>query len=303
MKKNSIVLLSTAFIIAGLASCSSQYYKKPESIESKMARYNASDINKNKVPKYTLPDFDGKKLSTRSRMPASANHQNESEKVDIPTSNKKLYFLGLVDQYNKLKSYVPSNYSPEVNICPSFHTTLLNHKATTSSHSGEKKIDFKTKYTSLGEKEVKQYPELSLPVTVESTSPRVVDILRTNNEVSSKKTHEIVTNALKVHLKKTYDEIYELCETGTSENYYIFENMITSVNRNQKLFSPSSENLQKYFKVTVFSNIALMKSLEKSVHTTSSRAPASAIRPVNYSKAITSRMKANWAYDYIQSYY
>ncbi|MCP4912073.1 MAG: hypothetical protein GY909_03050 [Oligoflexia bacterium] len=295
MKKVNFLVIST--LLLGVASCSSNY-KRPESFESKMARFSSQDINKNKVPNYVLPDFDYNKLKVTKRGPASAGDELN---FDIPRSNKKLYFLGLLGQYNSMKTFLTQAYAPEVNICPNFHTTLLNHKEVASKNPFTNS-NFRNRYTNFSEEEVKNYPELSLPMTADSTSPRVVDILRNTKNLTHEKTNAVITKALRIHIKKTYDEIYELCDTGTSENYYIFENMITAVNKDAHKFTPGKESLKKFFKVTVFSNIALMKSL-KNAHINSSRFPASAIKQVDYSKAISSRMKANWAYDYIQESY
>jgi len=295
MKKVNFLVIST--LLLGATSCSSDY-KRPESFESKMARFSSQDINKNKVPNYVLPDFDYKKLKVTKRGPASTDGQLN---LDIPRSNKKLYFLGLLGQYNSMKTFLSEAHAPEVNICPSFHTTLLNHKEV-ANKTPFTNSNFKNRYTSFSEEEVKIFPELSLPMTTDSTSPRVVDILRNTKDLTHEKTNEVITKALQIHIKKTYDEIYELCDTGTSENYYIFENMITSVNRDAHKFTPGQESLKKFFKVTVFSNIALMKSLKKA-QISNSRFPASAIKEVDYSKAITARMKANWAYEYIQASY
>jgi hypothetical protein len=68
-------------------------------------------------------------------------------------------------------------------------------------------------------------------------------------------------DAFKLHLEKTLEEIKELCENGSGENYYAFENLITHMRANKE-YHRSKEAMESLLKITLFSNLALISALE-----------------------------------------
>ncbi|MEK6623403.1 MAG: hypothetical protein AABY86_00450, partial [Bdellovibrionota bacterium] len=67
--------------------------------------------------------------------------------------------------------------------------------------------------------------------------------------------YDLQVKALDIHLSKMYDELEELCQYGTSDNYYIFENLTTYI-QTQKL-SPNNENFKILMRTTLFTNQVL----------------------------------------------
>lgn len=302
----------TILAISGLsilASCAG-----PESYQQKMARYTPKTIGKNQVPEIQTAEF---KFTTATknrvgagRLPASApeNPNMNEEGKESSHTNKKLYFLTLFSEYESLKKYSQEFSGPAVSICPNFHTSLLRHneKFLGSINSGmpkTKKFSYDPKrYTD--ETYVASRPELLLPLSKEEVTPKVIDVIRSSKETMNDfAVNELVHKALDIHLAKTYSEIRELCEFGVSDNYYIYENLITHIKNNP--FEADSKNLNTLLKTTLFSNIALMTSLEghEKNSKTAGRAIASSDfteKKNSYANEVMARLNVNWAGQYFE---
>lgn len=280
MRKKQITLITT--VTFGIFGCSS--YHQPESIEAKMTRFMPRDINPNKVPSLAIPS--DMKSQRRTRAIASVrqeniqkeqNIQDENQLSETKLSDKRLYFMGLYQQYRNLGKFVSEEQVPEIEHCPSFHTTLLNGK--TGYRGTEKgKLDFAKRYSSISGKKNKNreayFPELSLPMDPDSEKPTLGQILIHDKKINKNIAFQ---QAIKVHLTKTYKELEELCESGSSSNYYNFANLEQYIKRNQGKYQQGPQALRTLYKTTIFSNMALIESLEHSVSSgnTSHRAPAS----------------------------
>ena len=84
-----------------------------------------------------------------------------------------------------------------------------------------------------------------------------------SNIKNDKKIEEIpyqIQTAINLHLEKTYGELSELCSTGTSANYFIYENL-TRLQKSKK-FDKNEQTLKAFFKTTVISNMAILSSLQ-----------------------------------------
>lgn len=310
LKKHSIII-STALV---LASCAG-----PESYQQKMARYTPNNVLPNQVPeisssefKFTMPS----KKQSATRMPASAPAAPNAsiELKDSNPTNKKLYFLSLYSEYEELKIYSTEFNGPNINICPNFHTSLLRHNEKTTSKDFSR-INNKFSYDKMklsSDLYVASFPELLLPVSKVEKTPRVIDIIRNKNSttMSDIAINELVHTALDIHLEKTYSEINQLCESGASDNYYIYENLITYIKNNK--FEAGNTNMNLLLKTTVFSNLALMTSLEKHVqHEKPGRSLASVgskTLPTKhiYLSEMMTRLNVSWAnqyYNYIKTSY
>lgn len=308
-KKITTALFSALTTSLLLASCAG-----PESYQQKMARYTPKNEGKNQVPDIKTFDFkfaqSAVKKTTSSRGPASAAEAEparSSVELESNPTNKKLYFLSLYTQYETLKNYSTEFVGPAVSICPNFHTSLLRHNektpAKTTSAAGVKKFSYDlTKLTD--EAYVAGNPELLLPLSKDETTPRVIDVIRgTKGTVTDFAVNEMVHKALDIHLSKTYSEIRELCEYGVSDNYYIYENLITHIKNNK--FEADNSNMNTLLKTTVFSNQALMASLEKqtNVRRTAGRAIASVGSEAKngpYVGEIMARLNVGWAGQYFE---
>jgi len=301
-KTIKLTTLAKTLALSFLTSCAG-----PESYQEKMARYSPKIIGKNQVPEIKTAAFKFKPIVVQSRTPASAPENpssSEKEKESNPT-NKKLYFLALFSEYEALKNYSQDFVGPAVNICPNFHTSLLRHneKSTGSINSPMPKIKKFTydpkRYSD--DFYVASNPELLLPLSKDEVTPKVIDIIRSSGDyLNSFAVNELVHKALDIHLAKTYSEIRELCEYGVSDNYYIYENLITHIKNNK--FEADNKNMNTLLKTTIFSNIALMTSLNghnKAV--TSGRSIASVVnesKKMTYASEVMARLNVNWANQY-----
>lgn len=276
MKNRQLALITTLTI--GIFSCSS--YRQPESIEAKMARFMPRDINPNKVPVLAIA-ADMKTRQPAARGIASVHEevgtQDETLMRETPLSDKRLYFMGLYQQYRNLGKFVSKEHVPEINHCPSFHTTLLNGK---TGHKGKvkAKLDFVKRYSTITSHQSKYknvyFPELSLPIGPYAETPTLGEILAHDKKVNKNIAFQ---QALKVHLTKTYKELEELCDTGSSSNYYNFTNLEHHIKRYKGKYQQGPQALKTLYKTTIFSNMALIESLENpvSIKRSFKRAPAS----------------------------
>jgi len=271
MINRKFVLMTTlTFAIFG---CSS--YHQPESIKAKMARFMPRDINPNRVPSLATPT--NMESQRRSREIASVpserkrnkkmekNSQTDVQMNEIPLSDKRLYFMSLYQQYQNFGKFVSQEQVPEIDHCPSFHTTLLNGKM---GYRGKEKakLNFAKRYSYISNKQNKDtnayFPELSLPMNPDSETPTLGQILNYDKKIDRNIAFQ---QALKVHLTKTYKELEELCNSGSSSNYYNFANLEQYIKHNKKKYQQGPQALTTLYKTTIFSNMALIKSLENPI--------------------------------------
>lgn len=291
-----------------LASCAG-----PESYQQKMARYTPKTIGKNQVPEIKTADFKFAQMPTapKGRTPASAPvtpNANETEKEGTPT-NKKLYFLTLFSEYETLKKYSSEFSGPSVSICPNFHTSLLRHY---EKMDNSKSVNYQTKKFSYDSTKyndvayVESRPELLLPLSKDDVTPKVIDVIKSSKDpMTDFAVNELVHKALDIHLAKTYSEIRELCEYGVSDNYFVYENLITHI-KNHK-FEADATNMNILLKTTLFSNMALTTSLEKHTGQMPSRRSIASIsgdgKKGTYVGEVMTRLNVTWAnqyFDYIK---
>jgi hypothetical protein len=296
--------LATLTAVLILTSCAG-----PESYQQKMARYTPKVEGKNLVPEIKTFDFKFAHVSSKkpSRGPASAEQvilEHKKEELEAGPTNKKLYFLSLYTQYESLKNYSTEFVGPSISICPNFHTSLLRHREkvaeTSAVSTREKKFSYDAKKF-YDEAYIASNPELLLPLSKDETTPRIIDVIRGGKEPASNFViNETVHKALDLHLSKTYSEIRELCDYGVSDNYYIYENLITHIKNNK--FDADSSNMNILLKTTIFSNMALMTSLEKQ---TTEKPLGRSIASVQaekkkgpYVSEIMTRLNITWAEQY-----
>jgi hypothetical protein len=286
--KSKIKIISLAIL---LTACSG--YRKPESIESKMARFKQRSINQNQTPKVKASEFYG----VKNRAPASTKVTVENT---VDYSNKKLYFLTLFNQYESLKKFSKNHSAPKINLCPNFHTSLLKHQVhgvnENSNHLNTHSYNFdQAKLSDPGY--ASMYPELFLPVTENSLRPRVIDVIGKKN--GSGKNY--ISQAIQIHLSKTYKELTELCEYGSSDNYYAFENLITeTVKSSRYKLTSNSDSMSVLLKTTLYFNQALIASLKDHGHQSSGRVPASARKDQSskFISYVNTRLQVHWVKDY-----
>lgn len=293
MKKNipSIFFFSLSSILI-LNACSSG-----ETYQDKMGRYTPRTFSKNIVPdiKVAHTTFNQK---INSRSPASDNLAGK-EDIDNSITNKKLYFLSLLDQYEMLKMYSDKTDAPKITICPNFHTGLINHYERYGNNLNKFSPKYYYNLTNMkDENYLSHHPELYLPLTKDSTNPRVVDILNQKSGLTNSDMGELIQEALNIHLEKTYFELSELCEYGSSDNYYIYENVSTHIKTSS--FSPNEENVKILLKTTVFSNMAILNSLEKQNGKMGRSIASTAPNGNIYTNDLFKKLNITWAQDYFK---
>lgn len=275
--------LAPILLMTIASSCST--YQRPEAFEAKMNRFSAKTNSQNIVPKiYPQP------LLLQGRAPASIAPLKKVKPLNY--SNKKLYFKGLYTQYQSLRNFASAS-TPIVKSCPHFHSSIVESK-----ESG-KVVEFITPKGAELEKIASLYieaknnpglfPELHLPVQKLSNEDTIF-----SNIKNDKKTDQIpyqVQSAINIHLEKTYGELQELCQSGSSNNYFIFQNM-TSLQKSQKL-KRGEKALNSFFKTTLLSNMAIITSLESWTDTKMSP------KVIQLNIEIMKRLKGLWFQDYL----
>ncbi len=259
MKKNILL----GFILTALLTGCAQY---------------PSLQNQNPVPKYKDISFLDYKKASR----APAAFQNKTTAL-VKSSNKTVYFLGLYDQFHKLKKLTGSNES-QILSCPRFHNVYLDYNETHNISMKENKSFWdKTLIQRIIKRNLQKisFPELSLP---RSTNEK-----KAISDISSLKEEDIKV-ALNNHIENTKKEITKICTTGISENYFIFENLITYLENNPG-FKKNKKAFDTLMKTTVFSNILLIKSLEEEKK--NDRSIASGFNYIE--EEVLLRLNASWA--------
>lgn len=300
--KNVLLMTIATQVMMG---CSSTY-RPSESFDQKVARYQAQTYAKNETPE--LPGFQPhweitSKVSKTGRAPASVRSSVPETKNSIQSqSTKKLYFLSLYTQFEKLSSFEQTQAARVPSVCPHFHSSLVEHQEEFNSTNTPKTMDQKDYTQSLiqnikeNPEKLAYHPELALPVDTNSLTPRVIDLIDHNvASYSPLVTQALVEKAMGVHLNKTKSELSELCEFGSSDNYYIYENMVSQTKRSGGIQS-NSEGLKTLFKTSLIYNQALIQSLKGK--DTVSRSPASQVDHVDtqkmYHDEVLKRLQADW---------
>ena len=261
-----MVKLLHLLLMMHLLSCASGP-RRPESFAQKMRRYQAK-TSSHHIPTLTvdarqfqqrLPASDSARPSLKKTSALNPAKNGKGLEKNIHFSNKRLYFLSLLEQHGKFENYLPGRVSPAIGSCPGLHSAFL---------------DYKRSYTPTGKKlraEVQPTGALlALPVGHGKQDKTLADI----EEKGERK--QLFNKALSVHVEKIHSELVELCQYGTSDNYYAYENLMTHIKRDSRGFPVSSQNLQSLVKTTIFSNKILLSALEKQVAPKNLRAPASA---------------------------
>jgi len=216
-------------------------------------------------------------------------------------SNKRLYFLGLYSQYKQLGSYITSETAPEINHCPAFHSSLLTLKEQRKANqtASANKVDFTGRYKSLNQDSPALYPELALPVSLDNEEVTLLEAIKTSDR---DETHQLLSQAIKVHLTKTHKELEELCDSGTSQNYYNYENLTTHVQRAGANFAPTAQSLATLLKTTLFANKAILESLSHGKGIIKGRFPASSSQADDSAyEGVVENLGANWTNGYFQA--
>jgi hypothetical protein len=220
-----------------LASCGSYQLKSIDGVER-------VSINQDR---YVKPQFYVKKFK-----PTKTSRSIASAQVGLDISNKKAYFLSLYKQHAQFAQL--ANIDQQINSCPQFHNDLLTYKDELSNRKVSKaNLDFSE--VLIDKSKITSYPVLSLPYRNTDLYSYISD----NNKWDQSET--IALSAIKSYAQSMRKEIETMCEFGNSNDYYIFENMI-SYYRNNLDFIYSFQALPSVLKVSPIANIFLLESLQ-----------------------------------------
>jgi hypothetical protein len=290
MKRNSIV--STLIISASLAGCAG-HYRESESMEAKIQRYESRSTLTNVVPLLKPIAWTQSPSRAVASIPDMAVRESEFNSL----SNRRVYFLALLSQYQQLKGRMNMS-APDIKVCPRFHTWVVDYNE--RAQKMERNLSVKV-LAPLTEEAGRLHPELLLPLSADKAYPTVFDIALKDK---STPTDELIKKALTIHLSKMYTELGELCEYGNSNNYYIYENLISHVIVSPR-FGEKSKDIEALFKISIISNMALIKSLAlNTVETTSiSRKTASISEKISpLEMEALSRLSIGWIKNYFTDF-
>ncbi len=268
----------------------------------------------------------GPRRRTIGRGIASVGPQMNPALFHVPRTDKRFYFVTLYGQYNMLKSFLSASLGAEGEIehCPNFHTSFLEHKEIFSRPLPKKRIvedaSFLQHAGNFGPQSAAYYPEFNLPFSAktlargeaaESGLPKVGEVLQDSAQTEKwGGPGAVVARALGLHVQGIYHELLELCESGSSQNYYTYYNLSTHIQEGETSFEPSNKSMDILLKTRLFSNWALIQSFSQRAEEIPgprpARAPASAgIRtpgtPASskvYNEALVRRHGLEWVKNY-----
>jgi len=293
--------MAYTILLALLVSCSS--YRAPESFDDKMDRFQAKMQGQNQVPKFTISNKSAQVAMSKTaaaRNPASIQSNIKSESK---YSNKRLYFLSLYFEYESMRK-LTSQTTKDIKICPHFHSGIvenrsyLNEIQKSSSHTAwMKELAEKATQaiTNDGDVALQEFPILSLPINNTVESATVYDTYQKKHDSLVK----LFDDAILLHANNTHSELEELCEYGTSDNYFIYENLVT-YSQNNKLV-PSQQSFEVLLRTTLVSNFFLEKAILGQYD--KGRGPASQSGSNPYLYPGLGRLDATWAMEYLTAYF
>jgi hypothetical protein len=245
-----------------------------------MSRYKSQHTNQNPVPAIKLW-----KVTKTSPKKIKRKLKVTKDKVN----QKTLYFTALYNQHNEFKSYLIDKEKATLNHCPSFHNTFLKIKKPYSS-SNDTKLISKTRATRLSA----DSPLYSLPLDNMSNTLKAVITTSINHQ-------QVITKAIEAHTSRTLLELKEFCNTGTSQNYYNFANVITHVQTNKTSFHREKDkSMKSLLKTTIYSNLAILKNLDQV--TIKGRMPASSRKNKKVTtQEVNNILETNWTTSYFDS--
>lgn len=254
-----------------------------------MGRYSSKTKHYNIVPKTYAMDTNYKSMK---RKPASA----ETIKSMMNYSNSSLYFLSLFTQFKQIQK-LSEKQAGTLKRCPRFHGEYLQVEQT-----HQNLLEGKVNYSDLDknllydQNYLAKNPAFLLPLSQSNGAVTVRDKLE---KTDLSKINQIIEEALLVQQIKILNELEELCEDGTSENYYAYQNLITYINTKNNL-APSKESAETLLKVSLFYNMTLIESLK--AHTEKSSRSISSVKEKGaIDNQLLYRMKADWVSGYLEN--
>ena len=275
------------FILFLFYSCASNY-RPPESFGEKMGRYQSKTKRSNDIPKTYALDINYKDIK---RKPASV----ETGKKMMNYNNSSLYFLSLYTQFKQIQK-LSEKQAKTLKNCPRFHGEFLQADSNGLNYvEGKVSFSLQDKNLLYDQNFLAKNPALLMPLSESKDSITVREKLE-KGDLS--KINQIIEDALLVQQIKILNELEELCEDGTSENFYAYQNLIIYINNRD--LKPSKESVETLLKTSLFYNMALIESLKANT-IKSSRSISSVKESDAIHNQLLYRMKADWASSYLEN--
>jgi hypothetical protein len=319
-------ILSSFTLLILLSGCAQNAFRArvPETQEEKIARYQSRNIKHNPPLSMSFSDQSWTILQQNvspqkkgQRGPASVEATNAISKkkkkstVFEEVTPRRLYFLSLFHQLRLLQEHSQAGQSELLSrSCPAFHSTLVDYKKWFSPKQKKWNPTFAhwpTYNFKDGQMDLASalFPELVLPTSELNKGPTIWSELhqKIKPEMSANEKEMIFKNVLEAALSQWQiridNEVKELCEFGHSDNYYAFENLVTTIKERPE--TDQKKSLSALFKITILQNQAIMASLsdQHKRHAKRSVANVSIIRTEEeLTRDILSRLHAEWAENY-----
>lgn len=202
------------------------------------------------------------------------NHRSLASVGSPSVSNKQVYFFALYHQFLKYKTLTKANVN--LKSCPQFHHDLLTQVQSVVQTSFMGPAGLKNFFQSSRAKVY--YPELNLPIPGEKR------VLGDSSQYEFKSNFKA---AIKDQMQKTLVELDELCDKGSSDNYYVYENFIRHLKANPRFYE-QKESFKTLATIPVVTNMILIKSLAKKEVVSS------------FEREALSRVKGSWVFGYMR---
>ena len=246
----SVLFISFFAFLTACSMTESKNHSSEDRNETNYEKFASTNLPPN-LASYKAP------TAGPSRGPASSVITLADPKLS-KVSNKHLYVLTLLSQYQLFNGYL-GNVKPTINSCSNFHSTLMEYKNLRKPLKVPvKPWQASALFSSVESRKDQVFPEYFMSLKTNANRPTVGDYF---SDAGPEKRKELLNTAFNVHVEKTYMEIMDLCESGISANYYIYENFITHMKSNPG-FKKTDKAFQSILKVAVFSNILLRKSIQ-----------------------------------------
>ena len=215
------------------------------------ATYKVEDVKGAKRLKIVQAKYKKPQFYIKKYKPSKVKRSLASFEGEIRISNKKAYFLSLWRQYKILQKMTDSHDS--ISSCPQFHNDILGFKKELKV-SSKSKVDLGLSDKFINSSNIHSYPVLSLPY-------KDTDLYSYLNQTNSwSRADDIAIDAISEYRINLKEEVNTLCEFGNSNEYYIYENLI-SYYRNNEEFIYSTAALPSVLKVGPVSNLLLINSI------------------------------------------
>tara|TARA_Y100000768_G_scaffold342350_1_gene287369 strand:- start:2891 stop:3742 length:852 start_codon:yes stop_codon:yes gene_type:complete len=233
MKKINLIFWTTL-----LAGCASSDYQTGLSGLTPVK----SSVSNNLV---YFNDYQPKKI--HGRAPASIKQSTPE------LSNRQIYFLSFYRQFLKLEQSL--GMQAKTANCPSFHQVILEYKEKLEApfDSSVTEQDYRSVRTDMNN--LGFYPVLALKSDNSEPLWRDVKARDWKDDNSG-----MLKQALHAHHADMQNELKQLCESGVSAGYYVYENLVTYF-KEYKEFHYSKAGLKALLKVPTLANMVMLDNL------------------------------------------